>query len=120
MTEIGKLEWHTLPPILPKDYFGTIKDWTQTLATKINQAGATLFKNRGIEGNLQSEAIPVIYRKIIVPNSFKKQFEMLEYYYPERKNLAGRFDVEFSDDQEMKVCENNYYVTITLINENYR
>lgn len=126
MIELGKISWYTLPPISNNLYFGTVKDWTQTLATKINQAGATLFQNRSLICNTEEDYAnqPVIYRMIVVPNSFEKQFKMLEYFDPIKSTLAGRFDVEFSDVKNIAVIEKfsdrEYNVTIELIHENHR
>jgi hypothetical protein len=112
MNKIGSTEWYTLKPKHHDyDYCG-VSDWTQTLATKINQCGATLFQKRANDENIE-----VVIRKLFVPTSFRSQFEMLGYYNPSTKNLAGRFDVEFEDRESILVVENDNYCEIILIHE---
>jgi hypothetical protein len=129
MKEIFNLEWYMLPPVSVP--YGTLEDWTQTIATTFNQASAILFQNKlvsasdidVVKSDIEDFDLNQLQGKrniLKVPNSFRKQFEMLVFFNEDDMTFGNRYDVLFYEGgNDIMVCDNNHYVTIKLINRAY-
>jgi len=108
MNKINETSWTKNKPM--HSLYAEQNDWNQTLMTKINQCGAQLFQER-----IKTENTGEVSRKLIVPTSFKEAFETLMYYDAEKKVHAGKYAVEFADQDDIYVIENENYCSIKLV-----
>lgn len=118
MNKIAELTWYTKPPLKEGEFYGTIKDWTQTLMTIINQASAKIFEYQQVL-SVNNPDTQVSKREVIVPENFHNQFKLLVYYNSQSEKLGERKVTISGLRDHILVIENNYCVTIKLINEPY-
>jgi len=75
------------------DFFGSQKDWCQTLITKINQCSAQINKESLIGGATVIEC----------GTNLEHVFDDIEYYHSEEKQLGGRYSVIFKKELQSTI-----------------
>lgn len=116
MNKLTSITWYKLQPLKAGKFFGTTKDWNQTLMGVINMANATLVQNslKKLSGDdNEIPAIPKPKRKLIVASNLVTVIESLEYYdsYTQRYNMAYSISL---DENKMQLIENDDYVEIIV------
>lgn len=116
MNKIGCIEWYKYQPLKAGKFYGTTKDWNQTLVASINMANATLVRNslKKLTGDdSEIPAIPKPKRKLIIASNLVNIVESLDYYdsYFQRYNTAYSIAL---NENIMQLIEDDDYVEIII------
>lgn len=118
MNKLKTLVWYALQPMKQGKYYGTIKDWNQTLVTTMNLANATLARNKLelLIGDTEILANPKPKRKLIISSNLIETFESLEYF----EMICQRYNTAYSKellDNVIQLIDGDEYVEIIVKQE---